>query len=67
RLQQTVEGLSVVALTYYISSIFHILFEGVHVRYEALDATLATAAIVPFVFAFVAWSIRHLRRHYSDV
>ena len=30
RLQQTVEGLSIAAITYYISSVVHLLFEGAH-------------------------------------
>ena len=32
RLQQTVEGLSVAAITYYISSVFHHVLEGAHQR-----------------------------------
>ncbi len=32
RLQQTVEGLSVAAITYYVASVFHLLFEGMHAR-----------------------------------
>ncbi len=67
RLQQTVEGLSVAAITYYIASIFHLVIEGAHKQVEALDPTLATAAAVPFILAFVWWNVRRLReRHRVD-
>jgi uncharacterized membrane-anchored protein len=67
RLQQTVEGLSVAAITYYIASIAHLILEGVHKRAEWLDPTLATALAVPFIFAFVWWNVRRLRqRHHVD-
>ena len=67
RLQQTVEGLSVAAITYYIASIAHLMLEGAHKRAEWLDPTLATALAVPFIFAFVWWNVRRLRkRHHVD-
>ncbi len=67
RLQQTVEGLSVAAITYYVASVFHLLFEGMHARGYWVDATVATAALVPFIFvgvAFTVWRVRH--RHRAD-
>jgi uncharacterized membrane-anchored protein len=67
RLQQTVEGLSVAAITYYISSIAHLILEGVHQQEHALDPALATAIIVPFVAVLVWWNVRRLRgRHPVD-
>ncbi len=67
RLQQTVEGLSVAAITYYIASIAHLMLEGIHKQAEWLDPTLATALAVPFIFAFVWWNVRRLRkRHHVD-
>jgi uncharacterized membrane-anchored protein len=65
RLQQTVEGLSVAAITYYVASVFHLLFEGMHARGYWIDATVATAALVPFIFvgvAFTVWRVRHRHR-----
>ncbi|MFT4097061.1 MAG: DUF3422 domain-containing protein, partial [Rhodoblastus sp.] len=62
RLQQTVEGLSIAAITYYISSVLHLLFEGAHSSGLHVDANVATGAAVPIVFAivaFVVWRIRH--------
>jgi uncharacterized membrane-anchored protein len=67
QLQQTVEGLSVAAISYYISSLLHHIFDGV---YEALhwpDPTIATAVSVPFVVALVAFNVHRIRiRHFGD-
>jgi uncharacterized membrane-anchored protein len=66
RLQQTVEGLSIVALTYYLTSICHIAFEGIHREVVWLDPTIATAIALPFVFIIVALMVARIRRHYVD-
>ncbi len=67
RLQQTVEGLSVAAITYYISSILHLILEGVHQQEHALNPTLATAICVPFILILVWWNVHRLRgRHPVD-
>ncbi|MDE2364178.1 MAG: DUF3422 domain-containing protein [Hyphomicrobiales bacterium] len=65
RLQQTVEGLSIAAITYYVSSVLHLLFEGAHGAGAQIDPDIATGAAVPFVFAviaFVVWRIRHAHK-----
>jgi len=66
RLQQTVEGLSVAAITYYIASIFHLVFEGLHLKLTWIEPTAATAAAVPFILGFVAWTLRRLRKRHSE-
>ncbi|ACK49377.1 conserved hypothetical protein [Methylocella silvestris BL2] len=67
RLQQTVEGLSVAAITYYISSIIHLMLEGAHQQEHELNPALATAIAVPFIAGFVWWNVRRLReRHPVD-
>lgn len=66
RLQQMVEGLSIIALTYYISAIFHLVFEGAHTRVVSLDPTLATAIVVPFAFLFAALMLRRIRKHFEE-
>ncbi|WP_245412044.1 DUF3422 family protein [Methylocella silvestris] len=67
RLQQTVEGLSVAAITYYISSIVHLMLEGAHQQEHELNPALATAIAVPFIAGFVWWNVRRLReRHPVD-
>jgi uncharacterized membrane-anchored protein len=62
RLQQTVEGLSVAAITYYVASLAHLLFEGIHTAGFHVDPNFATAAIVPLALIAVAWSVRRIRR-----
>ncbi len=59
RLQQTVEGLSIVAISYYLVSLVgYMLGPVVAVRHDIL-----LAAAVPLVMAFVAVSLWRLRRH----
>lgn len=65
RLQQTVEGLSIAAITYYIASVLHLLFEGAHGAGLHVDPQVATGASVPLILAlvaFVVWRIRHAHR-----
>jgi uncharacterized membrane-anchored protein len=67
RLQQTVEGLSIAAITYYVASLFHLIFDGLHARGWAIEPTVATALMLPFIIpavGFTVWRIRH--RHRAD-
>ncbi len=65
RLQQTVEGLSVAAITYYFASLAHLLFEGAHAAGVHVDPNVATAFTVPFALIGVAWLVRRIRRGHS--
>lgn len=65
RLQQTVEGLSVAAITYYISSILHHLFEGAHEAGLHVDATVATAVCIPFIAVSVWAMVRRIRKKHG--
>jgi uncharacterized membrane-anchored protein len=65
RLQQTVEGLSVAAITYYVASLAHLLFEGAHSAGVHVDPKVATAFMVPFALIGVAWLVRRIRRGHS--
>ena len=65
RLQQTVEGLSVAAITYYIASILLHEFEGLHSAGVHVDPPIATAAFIPFVAAFVWWTVRRIRNKHT--
>jgi uncharacterized membrane-anchored protein len=63
RLQQTVEGLSVAAISYYVASLLHYVFESVE-HYVPIDATVATGISIPFVvivLAVLLWRVK--RRH----
>ena len=68
RLQQTVEGLSVAAITYYISSVLEHLFEGAEkAGAHEIDPTIATAIAIPFVAGFVWWQVRRIRKkHFGE-
>jgi uncharacterized membrane-anchored protein len=63
RLQQTVEGLSVAAISYYVASLAHLLFEGLHTAGAHINPTLATAVVVPFIVIAIALLVRRIRRH----
>ena len=65
RLQQTVEGLSVAAITYYVASLAHLLYEGVHASGLHIDPNAATTLTIPFALVGVAWLVRHIRRGHS--
>jgi uncharacterized membrane-anchored protein len=61
RLQQTVEGLSVAAITYYIVGLVGYAAKGLHAAGLHVNVELATAASIPIVALAVAWGVRHLR------
>ncbi|MDP4822853.1 MAG: DUF3422 domain-containing protein, partial [Aestuariivirgaceae bacterium] len=66
RLQQTVEGLSVVAISYYLLAILGRILEGAEALHWGPHAILAEAALAPFVVLGVWLSIRRLKRHLQD-
>jgi len=61
RLQQTVEGLSIIAISYYLIGIISYMLEGLHGRLP-IDKPLAVALIAPVVLVIVYFGIRRLRR-----
>jgi uncharacterized membrane-anchored protein len=72
RLQWTVEGLSVAAISYYVVGLLHYLFKGIHdagldARVGAqIDPELGAAIAVPFVVLLVAMVVRSVRgRHFE--
>lgn len=67
RLQQTVEGLSVAAVSYYVASLAHLVLEGVHAAGAPVDADVATALLAPFILLGVALLVRRVRlRHKAE-
>ena len=56
RLQETVEGLSIVAVSYYALSLLKVVFDGVAVAAPWLDPTAATALSVPVVL-YLVWRL----------
>lgn len=62
RLQQTVEGLSVAAVSYYIVGLFAYVIKGVDGQLPGLSADVLIALLVP-VTIFAIWSVvRRVRR-----
>ncbi len=61
-LQETVEGLSVVAISYYMIGIVAKLFEGLGGLLPWLDVKLAGLVSIPLVVAAVWYGVRRLRR-----
>ncbi|WP_235911887.1 DUF3422 family protein [Mesorhizobium xinjiangense] len=66
RLQQTVEGLSVAAVSYYVVGLIGYVAKGSPVVAAAVKPEFVTALSVPFVLAGVWWLVRRIRRSHSD-
>ncbi len=64
RLQTTVEGLSVAAVSYYVVGLFHYLMEGAHARGLPVDTTFATALFVPVAIAMIWLVVRGIRKRH---
>lgn len=62
RLQETVEGLSVVAITYYGSQLVHYLAKGAKQWLGGPSPELATAVAIPVIALVVAAGLRRMRR-----
>jgi uncharacterized membrane-anchored protein len=66
RLQQTVEGLSVAAVSYYVVGLISYLAHGMeHTRFS-VEPGLVTAASVPVVVLAIAWLVRRIRRRHDE-
>jgi len=63
KLQTTVEGLSVAAITYYIAGLVHYMAEGLQAKGWIPDPSVATGVAVPFIALGVWWITRRL--HYK--
>jgi uncharacterized membrane-anchored protein len=64
RLQTTVEGLSVAAVSYYVVGLFHYLMEGLHQKGVPVDVTMATALFVPVAVLAIWFTVRGIRRRH---
>jgi uncharacterized membrane-anchored protein len=63
RLQQTVEGLSVAAISYYTVALLKLLFESLEEAGLPIRAEIATGVALPLV-VFAVWRlVRRIRRH----
>lgn len=62
RLQETVEGLSVVAITYYGSQIVHYLAKGAKPVLPWLSPEVVTAIAIPIIAGIVALGLRRMHK-----
>jgi uncharacterized membrane-anchored protein len=61
RLQETVEGLSVVAISYYLIGIVAKLIEGGG-AYAGVETKLVSLFSIPVILFLVWWGVRRLRK-----
>jgi uncharacterized membrane-anchored protein len=66
RLQQTVEGLSVAAVSYYVVGLFSYIAKGIEKDFPALNSALMTALFVPVALGAVWWVVRSIRKSHSE-
>lgn len=66
RLQQTVEGLSVAAVSYYIVGLFSYIAKGIEKDFPTINSTLLTALFVPVALGAVWWVVRSIRKSHSE-
>ena len=60
KLQTTVEGLSVAAITYYIAGLVHYMAEGLQAKGWIHNPAVATAIAVPLIAILIWWVTRRL-------
>ena len=65
RLQQTVEGLSVAAISYYVASLLHYVFESAE-HYLPVSPTVATGICIPFVVIALTIMLWRVKRSHGD-
>lgn len=66
RLQQTVEGLSVAAITYYVVGLAGYLAKGAkEAGLSHIDPAIVTALVVPPVALVLWWVVRRIRAHHA--
>lgn len=66
RLQATVEGLSIAAVTYYAVGLIGTLTEGLNAAGATVDPALAMAVSIPVIALLVALAVRRTRRMIGD-
>ncbi len=64
RLQATVEGLSVAAISYYVVGLFGYLVKGAHDAGVRIEPSFATALFVPLAVLGIWWVVRRIRRRH---
>jgi uncharacterized membrane-anchored protein len=62
RLQQTVEGLSVAAITYYVAGLMSLMFKALSAAGLKVNVELATGLSIPVIVLLVALAVRRARK-----
>lgn len=66
RLQQTVEGLSVAAISYYVVSLLAYWLKGIPGLHTVVTPGLAITILVPIVVLVIWWTVRRIRHAHGD-
>jgi len=66
RLQQTVEGLSVAAISYYLISLIKIVLHGFSEEFFHINENLVLVIISPIVLLTIFMIVRNMKKHYVD-
>jgi len=66
RLQATVEGLSVAAVTYYVVGLVAILAKALDAKGLPVDPAIVTAASIPIIAGIAFYGVRRIRRRISE-
>ncbi|MEP4769117.1 MAG: DUF3422 domain-containing protein [Roseibium sp.] len=67
RLQQTVEGLSVAAVSYYVVGLLSYLAKGAKdTGLPMPSSNITTALAVPIVVLVIWWTVRRIRKHHAE-
>jgi uncharacterized membrane-anchored protein len=66
RLQQTVEGLSVAAISYYVVSLLGYVFKAINESGWPVDPNIAMGISVPFVLLGIWFVVRRIRNRHSE-
>lgn len=66
RLQQTVEGLSVAAISYYVIGLLSYVIKGLPMFHDIVSSELLISGLVPVVLISIWWTVRRIRNSHSD-
>ncbi len=66
RLQQTVEGLSVAAISYYVIGLLAYVMKGIPGLHNIVSTELAMSVLVPVVVLAIWWTVRRIRHSHGD-
>ncbi len=62
RLQETVEGLSVAAISYYMIGLTSYVLSGLPLTALNLEKKVVLACLIPLVLATVWWGVKHIKK-----